>query len=78
MFPPRADEQARVDTYATRLRSAAERALSDRRSILNNEKRALEANHPAAQLAAERERIGNLLDGRRVSWPGDSRSTERL
>ena len=62
VVPARTDEQARLDTYAARLRSAAGRALSDRRQVLNNEKRALEANHPQAQLAAERERIGNLID----------------
>jgi exodeoxyribonuclease VII large subunit len=62
VVPARTDEQARLDTYAARLHSAGERALSDRRQVLNNEKRALEANHPQAQLAAERERIGNLID----------------
>ena len=62
VVPARTDEQARLDTYAARLRSAGGRALSDRRQVLNNEKRALEANNPEAQLAAERERIGNLID----------------
>jgi exodeoxyribonuclease VII large subunit len=62
VVPARTDEQARLDTYSARLRQAAGRALSDRRQVLNNEKRALEANHPQAQLAAERERIGVLLD----------------
>src|SRR4029079_13153111 len=62
VVPARTDEQARLDTYAARLQTAAGRALSDRRQVLNNEKRALEANHPKAQLAAERERIGVLLD----------------
>jgi len=62
IVPSRADEQARLEGYAGRLRQAAGRALSDRRSVLNNEARALEANHPAAQLAAERERIGVLID----------------
>jgi exodeoxyribonuclease VII large subunit len=62
VVPARTDEQARLDNYTGRLRQAARRALSDRRQELNTEKRALEANHPAAQLAAERERIGNLLD----------------
>jgi exodeoxyribonuclease VII large subunit len=62
VVPARTDEQARLDTYASRLRQAAGRALSDRRTELNNEKRALEANHPRTQLVAERERIGNLLD----------------
>ena len=62
VVPARTDEQARIDGYAGRLRTSARRALSDRRAVLNNEKRALEANHPAAQLVAERERIGVLLD----------------
>ncbi len=62
VVPARSDEQARLDSYAGRLHAAAGRALSDRRTVLNNEKRALEANHPAAQLVAERERIGVLLD----------------
>jgi exodeoxyribonuclease VII large subunit len=30
--------------------------------VIDNERRALESNHPRAQLAAERERIGMLLD----------------
>jgi exodeoxyribonuclease VII large subunit len=62
VVPARSDEQARVDGLAARLQGATGRALSDRRSVLNNEKRALEANHPKAQLANERERVGVLLD----------------
>jgi exodeoxyribonuclease VII large subunit len=62
VVPARADEQARLEGYAGRLRASAGRALSDRRAVLNNEKRALEANHPQAQLAAERERVGVLID----------------
>ncbi len=62
IVPARADEQARVEGYAGRLRTSAARALLDRRQQLNTEKRALEANHPKAQLAAERERIGVLVD----------------
>src|SRR3954447_3071205 len=62
VVPARTDEQARVNTYGDRLRNAAGRALTDRRQLLNNEKRALEANHPQAQLLAERERIGVLVD----------------
>ena len=62
VVPTRYDEQARVDGFAARLQGAAGRALSDRRSVLNNEKRALEANHPKAQLVNERERVGVLLD----------------
>src|SRR3954449_6331970 len=62
VVPARTDEQARLSAYGDRLRSAAGRALTDRRQLLNNEKRALEANHPQAQLLAERERIGVLVD----------------
>jgi exodeoxyribonuclease VII large subunit len=62
VVPMRTDEQARVDGYAARLRAAAGRALTDRRQLLNSEKRALEQNHPQAQLAAERERVGVLVD----------------
>jgi exodeoxyribonuclease VII large subunit len=62
IVPARMDEQARLDTYAARLRAATGRALTDRRQSLNNENRALEGNHPRAQLAAERERVGLLLD----------------
>lgn len=62
VVPARIDEQARLDGYAGRLRATTARALAERRAALNNEKRALEANHPQAQLAAERERVGVLLD----------------
>src|SRR4051812_29635533 len=62
VVPTRTDEQPRLGAYADRLRQAGGRALSDRRLRLDSEKRALEANHPAAQLAAERERIGVLVD----------------
>ncbi len=62
IVPAKADEQARLDVYATRLRSTVARSLADRRQRLNNEARALDANHPQAQLASERERIGVLLD----------------
>jgi exodeoxyribonuclease VII large subunit len=62
IVPARADELARVDAYAARLRGAGTRALADRRQVLNNELRALEAFRPLSLLTAERERIGLLLD----------------
>jgi exodeoxyribonuclease VII large subunit len=62
VVPALSDELVRIDGYGSRLRSAAGRALTDRRQLLNNEKRALEGNHPQAQLLAERERIGVLVD----------------
>jgi exodeoxyribonuclease VII large subunit len=62
VVPSRTDEQSRVDAYAQRLRTTFAGSLGDRRQVLDNEKRALEANHPQAQIAAERERIGVLVD----------------
>src|SRR3954468_11883337 len=62
VVPARTDEQARVNTYGDRLRNAAGRALTDRRQLLNNERRALDAFRPASYLAGERERVGLLLD----------------
>jgi exodeoxyribonuclease VII large subunit len=62
VVPARADELARLENYSSRLRSSVARSLADRRQLLDNEKRALDSNHPQAQLAAERERIGVLLD----------------
>lgn len=62
IVPSRADERARVDALAQRVHGAVARGLADRRQLLNTERRALEASHPRAQLAAERERVGLLLD----------------
>lgn len=62
IVPSRTDEQARVDAYGGRLRAAATRTFAERRQALNNETRALDALRPDAVLAAERERIGLLLD----------------
>jgi exodeoxyribonuclease VII large subunit len=62
IVPSRTDERARIDTYAGRLRAAATRTFAERRQALNNETRALDALRPDAVLAAERERIGLLLD----------------
>ena len=62
IVPSRTEERARLDGLGNRLRAAQGRALGDRRQSLNNETRALDALRPEAVLAAERERIGLLLD----------------
>ena len=63
VVPARAPTNRHASTGSgARLNGALGRALGDRRQQLNTEKRALEANHPQAQLAADRERIGVLLD----------------
>ncbi len=62
IVPSSLDERTRIDTHAARLRGALSRTLSERRQALNNETRALDALRPDAVLAAERERIGLLLD----------------
>jgi exodeoxyribonuclease VII large subunit len=62
VVPARADEQARLDNLAGRLRGTVGRTLAERRALLNNETRALEGVRPDAVYAAERERIGLLLD----------------
>jgi exodeoxyribonuclease VII large subunit len=62
IVPSRLDERARTDSLGNRLTGAAQRALSERRQLLNTETRALEQLRPESVLAAERERIGLLLD----------------
>ncbi|HEY7598926.1 MAG TPA: exodeoxyribonuclease VII large subunit [Candidatus Limnocylindrales bacterium] len=62
VVPARTDELVRAAGLAQRLHAAAMRDLSDRRRLLDSERRALASHHPQAQLAAERERIGLLLD----------------
>jgi exodeoxyribonuclease VII large subunit len=62
VVPSRTDELARLAGVVERLRSAVVRDLAQRRQLLDNEGRALAGQHPQAQLAAERERIGLLLD----------------
>ena len=62
IVPLRLDEQARIDTYAGRMRAAVARTLIDRRQTLQNETRALDTLRPDTVLAAERERVGLLLD----------------
>jgi exodeoxyribonuclease VII large subunit len=60
--PSRTDELARLDTLGRRLAGAGSVSLAGRRSVLLNERRALEAQRPEARLAADRERAGLLFD----------------
>jgi exodeoxyribonuclease VII large subunit len=62
IVPSRIDELARVAQLEQRLAAALSRTLANRRQELTTEARALEAHHPQAQITADRERIGNLLD----------------
>ncbi|HET7676666.1 MAG TPA: exodeoxyribonuclease VII large subunit [Candidatus Limnocylindrales bacterium] len=60
--PARAEQAAGVALLGRRLGAAAGRVLSDGRRTLEAERRALESARPEAILAAERERVGLLLD----------------
>ena len=60
--PSRADQQASLRVLAGGLHGAMARTLSGPRQRLTSEWRALESFRPSAYLAAERERIGLLLD----------------
>jgi exodeoxyribonuclease VII large subunit len=62
VVPARVDELARVDQLGARLNGALNQTLTSLRSQLTTEARQLEARHPQAQITADRERIGNLLD----------------
>ena len=62
VVPAKTDEQARLENLARRLATAVGRTLAERRSLLDNETRALDGLRPDAVYAAERERIGLLLD----------------
>jgi exodeoxyribonuclease VII large subunit len=62
VVPARVDELARVNQLGTRLVGALNQTLTGLRSQLTTEARQLEARHPQAQITADRERIGNLLD----------------
>jgi exodeoxyribonuclease VII large subunit len=53
---------ARVNQLGSRLNGALYQTLTGLRSQLTTEARQLEARHPQAQITADRERIGNLLD----------------
>ena len=62
IVPSRTDERTRLDTHSARMRAALSRSITDRRQALSNETRALDSLRPDAVLAAERERVGLLLD----------------
>ena len=62
IVPSRMDELARVGQIGQRLAGALGRTLEGLRREVNNESRALEGRHPQAQITADRERIGVLLD----------------
>src|SRR5688572_8726221 len=62
VVPTRIDEVARVNQLGARLTGALNQILTSLRSQLTTETRQLEARHPQAQITADRERIGNLLD----------------
>jgi exodeoxyribonuclease VII large subunit len=60
--PDRAEQAAAVAGLGVRLTGAARRTLESCRARLEAERRALESVRPEAVLAAERERVGLLLD----------------
>jgi exodeoxyribonuclease VII large subunit len=62
VVPSRADELARLRTVQTRLGAAIQRSVAVPRRQLDAERRALDGFRPSAYLAAERERVGLLLD----------------
>jgi exodeoxyribonuclease VII large subunit len=62
VVPARVDELARVNQFGARLNGALNQTLVRLRQQLTTETRALEARHPQAQITADRERVGVLLD----------------
>ena len=60
--PARAEQEARLRVLGGRLTDAGRRAVAGPRATLDAERRALDGFRPAAHLAAERERVGFLLD----------------
>jgi exodeoxyribonuclease VII large subunit len=62
VVPARVDELARVNQVGARLNGALNQTLVRLREQLTTETRALEARHPQAQITADRERVGVLLD----------------
>ncbi len=60
--PSRADQEAVLRVLAGRLGGAVARTIASPRQQLGAEYRALESFRPSAYLAAERERVGLLLD----------------
>jgi exodeoxyribonuclease VII large subunit len=62
IVPSRMDELTRVAQLSQRMNGAVARSLADRRQALATEARALEGRHPQAQITADWERVGVLLD----------------
>jgi exodeoxyribonuclease VII large subunit len=62
IVPARIDELARVNQLGARLNGALNQTLVSLRQQVSTEARALEARHPQAQITADRERVGVLLD----------------
>jgi exodeoxyribonuclease VII large subunit len=62
VVPSRSEELVRLRNLRSRLDSSVARALSAPRQRVDEERRALESFRPGAVLAAERERVGLLLD----------------
>jgi exodeoxyribonuclease VII large subunit len=60
--PSRSDQALALRVLGGRLAAATARAIATPRQALETERRALESFRPTAYLAAERERIGLLLD----------------
>jgi exodeoxyribonuclease VII large subunit len=60
--PARTEQAARLNGLGDRLADAGRRGVAGPRATLDAERRALESFRPAAYLAAERERVGFLLD----------------
>ena len=67
VVPSRAEALTALRVARARLTAAAEQSIAGPRSVLEAEHRALARLHPAAVMAAERQRAGDLLDrGRRA------------
>ena len=62
VVPDRAEFAASLARGADRMHNAAARVIGDARREVEAERRALDHLHPAARLAAGRERAGDLLD----------------
>jgi exodeoxyribonuclease VII large subunit len=60
--PDRSEQRPHLDTQLDRLARDASRRLATGRASLDAERRSLETFRPAAYVAAERERVGLLLD----------------
>ena len=70
VVPDRVDELARIAAVGRRGRVATERAVTSVAAQLTHERRVLVGLHPAARLAAARERSGLLLDRATVAAGG--------